>query len=98
MVRFSQGFSIGFSATHFRVLYIFCYYTEESLLFFCFAGTSNSPQEMSHNNSSHHGGDYHASQSKPADRVRCTPVLSDDTAKAIALANIHNQNSAKIHD
>ncbi|XP_061588972.1 WW domain-containing adapter protein with coiled-coil-like isoform X2 [Cololabis saira] len=31
-------------------------------------GTSSSPQEMSHNNASHHGGDYHATQSKPADR------------------------------
>ncbi|XP_030016868.1 WW domain-containing adapter protein with coiled-coil-like isoform X3 [Sphaeramia orbicularis] len=31
-------------------------------------GTSGSPQENSHNNSSHHGSDSHATQSKPADR------------------------------
>ncbi|XP_069574309.1 WW domain-containing adapter protein with coiled-coil-like [Brachyistius frenatus] len=31
-------------------------------------GTSGSPQENSHNNSSHHGPDSHATQSKPADR------------------------------
>uniref|UniRef100_H3CR15 WW domain-containing protein n=1 Tax=Tetraodon nigroviridis TaxID=99883 RepID=H3CR15_TETNG len=32
------------------------------------AGTSGSPQENCHNNSSHHGSDLHAAQSKPADR------------------------------
>ncbi|XP_049453252.1 WW domain-containing adapter protein with coiled-coil-like isoform X2 [Epinephelus fuscoguttatus] len=31
-------------------------------------GTSGSPQENTHNNSSHHGSDSHATQSKPADR------------------------------
>ncbi|XP_051266102.1 WW domain-containing adapter protein with coiled-coil isoform X2 [Dicentrarchus labrax] len=31
-------------------------------------GTSGSPQENSQNNSSHHGSDSHATQSKPADR------------------------------
>ncbi|XP_035491330.1 WW domain-containing adapter protein with coiled-coil-like isoform X1 [Scophthalmus maximus] len=31
-------------------------------------GTSSSPQENAHNNSSHHGSDSHANQSKPADR------------------------------
>ncbi|XP_024129691.1 WW domain-containing adapter protein with coiled-coil isoform X1 [Oryzias melastigma] len=31
-------------------------------------GTSGSPQETSHNNSSQHGADPHAAQSKPADR------------------------------
>ncbi|XP_044076887.1 WW domain-containing adapter protein with coiled-coil-like isoform X2 [Siniperca chuatsi] len=31
-------------------------------------GTSGSPQENSHNNSSHHGSDSQATQSKPADR------------------------------
>ncbi|XP_029930397.1 WW domain-containing adapter protein with coiled-coil-like isoform X2 [Myripristis murdjan] len=31
-------------------------------------GTSGSPQENSHNNSSYHGSDSHAAQSKPADR------------------------------
>ncbi|XP_054482031.1 WW domain-containing adapter protein with coiled-coil-like isoform X3 [Anoplopoma fimbria] len=31
-------------------------------------GTSGSPQENSHNNSSHHGPESHATQSKPADR------------------------------
>ncbi|XP_023277683.1 WW domain-containing adapter protein with coiled-coil-like isoform X2 [Seriola lalandi dorsalis] len=31
-------------------------------------GTSGSPQENSHNNSSHHGSDSHAAQNKPADR------------------------------
>uniref|UniRef100_A0A3P9M547 WW domain-containing protein n=1 Tax=Oryzias latipes TaxID=8090 RepID=A0A3P9M547_ORYLA len=31
-------------------------------------GTSGSPQEASHNNSSQHGADPHAAQSKPADR------------------------------
>ncbi|XP_039999543.1 WW domain-containing adapter protein with coiled-coil-like isoform X2 [Xiphias gladius] len=31
-------------------------------------GTSGSPQENSHNNSSHHGSDSHTTQSKPAER------------------------------
>ncbi|XP_073347046.1 WW domain-containing adapter protein with coiled-coil-like isoform X1 [Pagrus major] len=31
-------------------------------------GTNGSPQENTHNNSSHHGSDSHATQSKPADR------------------------------
>ncbi|KAG7227308.1 hypothetical protein INR49_000312 [Caranx melampygus] len=42
-------------------------------------GTSSSPQENSHNNSSHHGSDSHATQNKPADRVRQCPALSDET-------------------
>lgn len=33
------------------------------------AGTNDSPQENCHNNSSHHGSDMHAAQSKPTERV-----------------------------
>lgn len=47
-----------------------------------FAGTSGSPQENLHNNSSHHASDSHATQSKPADRVRHCQVLSDDIPSA----------------
>lgn len=36
---------------------------------FFVAGTNDSPQENCHNNSSHHGSDLHAAQSKPAERV-----------------------------
>lgn len=36
---------------------------------FFVAGTNDSPQENCHNNSSHHGSDMHAAQSKPAERV-----------------------------
>lgn len=43
---------------------------------FFVAGTNDSPQENCHNNSSHHGSDMHAAQSKPAERVG--PQSPDD--------------------
>lgn len=48
------------------------------------AGTSGSPQENSHNNSSHHGTDVHTAQSKPTDRVRLWLELSDDKTFSIS--------------
>ncbi|KAM7401146.1 hypothetical protein PAMA_005370 [Pampus argenteus] len=42
-------------------------------------GTSGSPQENSHNNSSHHGSDSHATQSKPADRSQHQDPADDWT-------------------
>lgn len=55
------------------------------------AGTNGSPQENSHNNSSHHGADSHATQSKPADRVRCYTELPDTISLAFPVERVVTQ-------